>query len=80
MSVVDTVMKMKAELEAAQNKKARIEGEMDSIAKQLQDMGMETTEAAEAEIERLEEEEEALVKEIERTVESLKSAYDWKTL
>jgi chromosome segregation ATPase len=80
MSAVDTLVKMKKEIEEARNKKARLEGERDSIESQLKDMGLDTIEDAENELDRLEEEETQLSNELEEKVEELRNSYDWKTV
>lgn len=77
MDSVDTLMKMKNEIEENKGKKARLEGELDSILSSLNDMGIGSIDEAEAKLKELEEEEEKLDGELKEQVDKLMESYDW---
>lgn len=80
MTSVETLSKMKAEIEDSKNKQARLEGELEGIENRLKEMGLESIEEAKKKLDALEDEEEQIVSKIEEAVENLKKQYDWKTI
>lgn len=77
MDSVETLMRMKNEIEENKSKKARLEGELDSILSSLDDMGIGSIDEAEAKLKTLEEEEEKLDGELKEQVDKLMESYDW---
>lgn len=80
MNAIDALTKIKSEIEKAKLDKARLEGELDSAMQTLESFGVSSVDAANDLVDRLEKEEEELRASLEKQIDKLQSAYDWKTI
>lgn len=80
MTTEEKLLAMKQEIKEDETRKARLEGELDSIHKQLSAMGLKGVDEAEAELKDLKKEITDLKGKLESQVAKLTKSYDWKTL
>mgnify|MGYP001113104535 CR=1 FL=1 len=80
MSNEQTLLKMKNEIEQAKNQKSRLEGERDGILAQLKKKNLNTVDEARAKVKELSNEIAEEQKLLDQQIESLRGAYNWKTL
>lgn len=80
MTTEETLLRMKNEIESAKTKKSRLEGELDSLNKQLFARGFSSLEEAENNLLQLEETIKTSSTEVREQVEALLTMYTWKTI
>ena len=75
------LMKMKAEIDDNKSKKSRLEGELDGVLAQLKSQfGFSSVEEAEDHLDKLKESLPGMEQKLAKEIDTLKSAYPWKTI